>query len=265
MSPTASPVTLTPPPQQPPIVSSHWPHHVSATVLYRAVLLLLPLSPACAGTAHAWYYHTCLVLPILGLRNHFTAVVASGGAFFVWVCRYDLTGSSRWIAAAEQAAVYSETWTYSWAVPIPAGGPGTVYPAAATGRTTLGASLIATGQSGADNFMAIATFDYVRLAALTGDDHYLRFARFLSAATVQTMDWDGRLGYRYPGLMNEAVTLAPRRGHGVAKWLPWLTVAVLDPLVKLNRTYGSFNVPNSTAAAAAGLRARRTASSHRAR
>ena len=79
-----SPVTLTPPPQQPPIVSSHWPHHVSATVLYRAVLLLLPLSPACAGTAHAWYCHTCLVLPILGLRNHFTAVVAWGGALFLF-------------------------------------------------------------------------------------------------------------------------------------------------------------------------------------
>ena len=55
--------------------------------------------------------------------------------------------------------------------------------------------------------------------------------------------------------MNEAVTLAPRRGHGVAKWLPWLTVAVLDPLVRMNRTYGSFEVPNSTAAAAAAAAA----------
>ena len=45
--------------------------------------------------------------------------------------RYDLTGESRWIAAAEQAALYSETWTYSWDVKIPTGDPGTVYPTVA--------------------------------------------------------------------------------------------------------------------------------------
>ena len=49
---------------------------------------------------------------------------------------------------------------------------------------------------------------------------------------MQVVDWDGALGYAFPGLMNEAVTFAPPRGHGVRKWLPWLTVAVLDPMVK---------------------------------
>lgn len=42
------------------------------------------------------------------------------------------------------------------------------------------------------------------------------------------MDWDGKLGYGLRGLMNEAVNLAHPRGHGVRKWLPWLSVAVLE-------------------------------------
>ena len=50
----------------------------------------------------------------------------------------------------------------------------------------------------------------------------------LAGATAQVVDWDGRLGYRYRGLMNEAISLAPPRGGGVAKWLPWLSAAVLE-------------------------------------
>ena len=106
---------------------------------------------------------------------------------------------------------------------------GEVYPLK---RTTLGVSLIALGQSGADNFMAIAVHDYRRLGGLLNDTHFARVGDFLSDATAQVLDWDGRLGYRYAGLMNEAISLAPPRGLGVAKWLPWLTCAVLEPMVQ---------------------------------
>ena len=54
-------------------------------------------------------------------------------------------------------------------------------------RTTLGASLIAVGQSGADNFMAIATYPYYKLHQLTNDSHFLKFARFLDNATKQVL------------------------------------------------------------------------------
>jgi len=140
----------------------------------------------------------------------------------------ELTGDeAAWLPAAKRAATYSETWVYGWNVPLyPADGE--VYPLQ---RTTLGVSLIALGQSGADNFMAIAVGAFKRLGDLLDDDHYRQFGAFLQDATSQVLDWDGQLGYRQRGLMNEAISLAPPRGGGVAKWLPWLTAAVLEPMV----------------------------------
>ena len=128
---------------------------------------------------------------------------------------HERTADDQWLAHAAAAADYAETWVYAWNVPIPAGP--SVYPRA---RTTLGVSLIALGQSGADNFMAAAVADFRRLGRLTGDEHYTRFASFLELATVQAMDWDGALGYAYAGLMNEAITLAPHCGGGFAR-RPW--------------------------------------------
>ena len=64
------------------------------------------------------------------------------------------------------------------------------------------------------------------------DRHFLRFARFLQRGTARLVDRNGRLGYAYPGLMMDALSLAPPRGHGVAGWLPWLTVAVLEPMAR---------------------------------
>jgi hypothetical protein len=160
-------------------------------------------------------------------------------ALRAFVALFDATGDRSWLAPAQQAALFTETWTMAWSVPLNRDDPSAIYPAS---RTTLGASLIATGQSGADNFMAYAVYDFYRLYDATRDKHYLRFAEFLQDATKQVMDWDGSLGYAYPGLMNEAMRLAPPRGHGVYKWLPWLTVVMLEPMVRLQERFGSFDV-----------------------
>ena len=34
----------------------------------------------------------------------------------------------------------------------------------------------------------------------------------------------------------------PPRGHGVTHWLPWLTVAQIEPLVRLRDVFGSFDI-----------------------
>eukprot|EP01044_Picomonas_judraskeda_P010278 COSAG03_NODE_1309_length_4346_cov_3.897339_6_plen_128_part_01 len=113
--------------------------------------------------------------------------------------------------------------------------PLSVYPPS---RTTLGASLIASGQSGADNFAAYCVYDFYKLYRLTGDLHWRDYALFLQDATKQVMDWvrqnlalsvqpvnvvvslcatvsqDGTLGYAHSGLMNEAIGLSmPGRGR----------------------------------------------------
>lgn len=152
---------------------------------------------------------------------------------------YDLTGERRWLDAATQAAEYVETWTYCWNIPMPTGDPKSDFP---PGRTTHGLSLIATGHSGADNYLAGAPFAFYRLYLWTGDPHFRDYARFLLFDTKQLLDWDGRLGYAKPGLQLEAMSLAVRRGHSVKTWLPWLTVATLEPLVRLHDVFGSKNL-----------------------
>ena len=160
-------------------------------------------------------------------------------ALAAFLALHDMTGDRKWLEAATQAAWYSETWVYCWNIPVPPDDPGAVFP---KGRTTVGLSLIATGHSGADTYMSAAPFLYYRLSLLTGETHFRDVARMLLYDTKQLLDWDGTLGYRYPGLQTEALTLAPLRGHGQVIWLPWLTVAQLEPMVRLRDVFGSFDI-----------------------
>jgi hypothetical protein len=147
-----------------------------------------------------------------------------------FIALFTMTGDEAWLAPAAQAASYAETFVYAWDVPIPCTQtPPTVYPCR---RTTLGASIIATGQSGADNFLSVSSADYKRLGGWLNDDHFRKFGHFLEQTTSQVTDWDGTLGYALPGLMTEATTLSVRRGAGVAAWLPWLTANLLLPIVE---------------------------------
>jgi hypothetical protein len=160
-------------------------------------------------------------------------------AMQAFLALHSLTKDPRWIGPAAQAGTYCETWTYAWNVPLPKDDPAVVYP---RNRTTLGLSVIATGHSGADNCMALATYDYYRLWVLTKDPHYLAYARFIANSTKQMMDWDGSLNYAYRGFITEALTLSPPHGQGVHGWLPWLTVAVLDPMVKMKNAFGTYDI-----------------------
>lgn len=160
-------------------------------------------------------------------------------ALDAFLALYDLSQDKRWLRAAIQAADYSETWVYAWNIPMPSGDPKLVFP---HNRRTEGLSLIATGHSGADSYMAAAPFFLYRLFLLTGDAHYRTAAQFLLFDTKQMLDWDGTLGYAYPGLQTEALSLPPLRGHGQRFWLPWLTVAQIEPLVRLRDVFGSFDI-----------------------
>lgn len=151
---------------------------------------------------------------------------------------YDLNGDKRWLQAAEQAAWYSETWVYLRDIPMPVGDPAVIFP---KNRTTVGLSLIAAGHSGADNYMAAAPFLFYRLYLLTGEPHFRDSAHLLLHGTKQMMDWDGSLGYAKPGLLTEALTLGPLRGHGVQSWLPWLSVTLLEPMVRLKDVFGAMD------------------------
>ena len=151
-----------------------------------------------------------------------------------FISLYEMTGdSATWLAPAEQAAAFAETFVYAWPVPVPCDqNPQDAFPCS---RTSLGASLIATGQSGADNYMSIAVRDYARLGAWLNDDHFRNLSALLRTWTAQPTDWDHSLGFAMSGLMNEAVTFSVRRGAGVFDWLPWLTANLLEPLEQEQR------------------------------
>ena len=141
--------------------------------------------------------------------------------------------------AAVQAAWFSETWLVAWDIPVPIGDARADFP---RGRTTRGLSLIATGHSGADTFMAAYAYQYYRLYRLTGEPNFLAVSRSLLYNTKQITDWDGTLGYAHRALQTEAVSLSLLRGHSVRLWLPWLTVGQIEPLVRLQDAYGNMDI-----------------------
>ena len=160
-------------------------------------------------------------------------------ALSAFLALHDATGDTRWKTAATQAAWFCKTWVYQQNLPMPPGASGLAFPVS---RTTHGMSLIAAGHSGADNYMAAAPFFYYRLYLLSGDSYFRDAAHRLMHNTKQLLNWDNTLGYYYPGLLIEAVNLASSRGKGVMGWLPWLSVAVLEPMVRLHDAFGTFDI-----------------------
>ena len=174
-------------------------------------------------------------------------------AMDAFLALHDATGEQRWLAAAAQAGDFTETWVYCWNVPLRFDDSAVNYP---RDCTTTGFSLIATGHSGADLFLAAAPFLYYRLYVETGDAHYAAIARQLLYNTKQAVDVNGSLGYGHTGLCTEALSLAPPRGQGVNTWLPWLTWAMIDPLAKLEDGFGTMDIPEIGSGALAELRAK---------
>lgn len=155
---------------------------------------------------------------------------------------YDLTGDRRWLAAAEQAATYTETWTYMHEIPVeedcdtPLVVPGD--------RSMVGQHLIAIGQVSADLGFAWNSFNLYRLYLITGDEHYRSVARIAAHNTRQTMNWDGSLYPGQPrGLQLEAFRITvPRRGRGVQTTLNWNYAAHLDPMTRFKDAFGSCDI-----------------------
>lgn len=161
-------------------------------------------------------------------------------ALVAFLALHDLECEQRWLDAARQAADFTETWAYSWNIPIPDDTRPAAYP---KGCPTTAFSLIAAGHSSADLFLAGGAFYYYRLSHATGDAHYAAMATQFLYDTKLAVDLNGSLGYGKPGLCTEALTLAPPRGRGVDAWLPWLTYNMIEPLARLQDTYGTMEIP----------------------
>ncbi|RFM27029.1 hypothetical protein DXN05_16285 [Deminuibacter soli] len=161
-------------------------------------------------------------------------------AMYAFMALYDHTKDHQWLDAAVQAARYTETYMYAYHVPMSQGDTLTDFPANKTGT---GQTLIATGHSGVDNGLSFSSFQYYRLYLFTGDKHLLQVARMAMYNTLQTMDMDGSMGYRYKALQTEAFSLSGNtRGHSVRQWLAWNTAAVMDPLCRFKDAFNNVDI-----------------------
>jgi len=97
------------------------------------------------------------------------------------------------------------------------------------GVPTMGLSIIATGHSLCDEYMAFDVDEFAGLYKLTGNRHYLDVARLLLHGTKSMISLPGRLyDLGEPGWQQEHWSLAPRRGYGLHRgWLPWVTTSHL--------------------------------------
>lgn len=160
-------------------------------------------------------------------------------AIYAFLALYDMTGDEKWIEAALQAARYTETFMFAYRVPMLHGDYLTDFPKNAD---IVGQTLIATGHSGIDNGMAFSSFQYYRLYLITGDKHLLQVARLIQNNTLTIMDLDGKLGYRYRGLLTECFNPQSNRGHSVRQQLPWNQASILEPMHRFKDAFGEWDI-----------------------
>ena len=108
-----------------------------------------------------------------------------------------------------------------------------------------GQSLIATGHSGADVYMAACSYIYYRLYLITRDVHYRDFAIFISKNPKQWTDLDGSFGYGRRGLCEESANVYSFDSRGVYAWLPWVTYVQVDPVFRMKETFGTYEIEDA--------------------
>lgn len=159
-------------------------------------------------------------------------------AMNAFLALYETTGTPKWLEAFRIAADYTETWVYAWSYPV------------ANDRESgtplfdglIGRSLVATGHSYVDMFMAFKSSQYYRLYLFTGDKHYLHVALLLQHNANQPSDWDGSKGYSHKGFIEEGAVVSEMCYRPIGVWLTWCTIAQLEPLSELEERFGYLSI-----------------------
>ncbi|THF73797.1 discoidin domain-containing protein [Cohnella fermenti] len=106
----------------------------------------------------------------------------------------------------------------------------------------IGRSIVATGHTYADMYLAYKSSQFYRLYLFTGDAHYLHVALLLQHNVNRLADGDGTKGYAFPGLIEEGIGVAEFVCRPIDVWLTWCTVAQLEPLSELEERFGSCDI-----------------------
>lgn len=141
---------------------------------------------------------------------------------------YDSTKDAKWLARAEAAADFAESWIWIWNLPMPldADDAQLYYK---KGVPTVGIQGITVRVAGsADEYLDWAVSSYAKLYNLTQDEHYLDVARVLLHDTKSMVALPGRqYDMKGIGWQQEGWRMGPGGpGRGVGGhrfWLPWIT------------------------------------------
>lgn len=195
----------------------------------------------CYENVHKPYYYVACVID-----NPQTIDSESGQqALNGFLAMYDFTGDSKWLEAAEQAAIYTASWTFMYDVPVETDQTAeTDWP---RDRSIIGQHIIAIGHSAADLGFAWSSFVYYRLYLITGKEEYLHIARISAHNSKLSMNLRQEL---YPGeaegLQQEAFTVRtsanPRRTGSVMEALTWNFAAHLDPMIRFKDAFGTYDL-----------------------
>ncbi|NLG38236.1 MAG: hypothetical protein GX549_09455 [Clostridiales bacterium] len=164
-------------------------------------------------------------------------------ATFCFQALYDLTGEQKWLDAWIRAADYTETWMYLWSFPVKCMLP----PHCFQKCDITGQSLIATGHSANDIYMAACSYQYYRLYLITKDPHYKFIAKICHANPKQITDPDGSYGYAMPGLSHEATSFIDQFVGAGSKWVAWVSFVQIEPVVRLLDTFGAYEIDEADA------------------
>jgi len=141
---------------------------------------------------------------------------------------FEATHDRVWLARAEAAASYAETYLWIWNVPMPVDANDAELHWK-KGVPTVGLQGIAArggGGGGVDEYLDWSTPAYAKLYRYTNDPHYLDVARVLLHNTKAMLALPGRTyDLAGPGWQQENFNLGTRRGFGGHRgWLPWVSV-----------------------------------------
>ncbi len=190
----------------------------------------------CYRNIHQRYTYVACVIDNPQTIDSESGLMAMNG----FMALYDLTKDAKWLAAAEQAATYTESWVYCMEIPVETdkGDRQTLFPA---DRSIVGQHLIAIGHSASDLGFAWASFVFYRLYMETGNPHYLHVARLSAHNSKQSMNWDQTIWPGQPkGLQMEAFPVnGLRREGGVYTCLNWNYAAHLDPMFRFKDAFGT--------------------------
>jgi hypothetical protein len=152
---------------------------------------------------------------------------------------HEATGDSRWLARAQAAGDFAESWIWIWDLPMPVDADNAQLHWKRGVPTTGLQGITALSAGGADEYLDWAVPSFAKLYKLTGDPHYLAVARVLLNDTKAMVALPGRqydmIG---PGWQQENFGMGPGgHGRGVGGhrfWLPWVSANHLHGITAMD-------------------------------